>query len=103
MVCCGKGCLLLSTALVSGLDSRVHSLVAVPDFQPIHLAFNLSLTGGKQQSIFDCFPIRGRPRIRVKFYHEDLASDRVLHVSWAYLKLWNAGGTVSAFIFEVAR
>src|SRR5207237_6658197 len=24
-------------------------------------------------------------RIRVKFYHENFASDRILHVSWAYL------------------
>ncbi len=30
---------------------------------------------------------RGRPRIRVKPYHQDLASDRILPVSWAYLQL----------------
>jgi hypothetical protein len=33
--------------------------------------------------------LRDRPRIRVKLYHEDLASDRILHVSWAYLQMTN--------------
>jgi len=31
--------------------------LSLEDLEPIHLAFDLSLAGGKQQSIFDGFPI----------------------------------------------
>jgi hypothetical protein len=32
--------------------------LSLEDLQPIHLAFDLSLAAGKQQCIFDGFPIR---------------------------------------------
>jgi hypothetical protein len=31
------------------------------DLQPIHLAFDLPLAGGKQQCIFDRFPVQAQP------------------------------------------
>lgn len=53
------------------------------------------LANGKTEHSFELqlgafkldFFIRQQHRIRVKFYHRDLASDRILHISCAYLIL----------------
>ncbi len=56
-----RGRLLPLSELVRGQDWSARSLVAVPDLQPIHLTLDLSLTAGKEQRIFDRFPIHAQP------------------------------------------